>query len=210
MKLLVATRSSGKTREIRELLSGIAWEVVLPDELGLERLPEEEELEHTDSYVGNAVSKARHFARRSGLPTVADDSGLEVDALGGAPGVRSARFALEQGCVAPGQSLDDANNTLLLARLSGVPVGQRTARYRCVVAHLAAPGDAPEIVEATCEGRVLPELRGSGGFGYDPLFFSDDLQRGFGEVPTATKHRVSHRGRAFRALLEVLQRRPVS
>ena len=209
MKLLVATRSPGKAREIRELLADTPWQVAFPDALGLERLPEEDDLEHTDSYVGNAVAKARHFAQRSGLPTVADDSGIEVDALGGAPGVRSARFALEQGSVAPGQSLDEANNALLLERLAGVPEERRTARYRCVVAYLAGPAEAPEIVEATCEGRVLPAPRGSGGFGYDPLFFSDDLERGFGEVPVAMKHGVSHRGRAFRALVEVLLRRPV-
>lgn len=210
MRLLVATRSPGKTREIRELLADAALQVSFPDDLGLERLPEEDDLEQTDSYVGNAVAKARYFAQRSGLPTVADDSGLEVDALGGVPGVHSARFALEQGRVAPGQSLDDANNALLLARMVDVPPEQRTARYRCVVAYLAGPGDMPEIVEATCEGSILPERRGTNGFGYDPLFFSEDLQRGFGEVPTAVKHDVSHRGRAFRALLEVLQRRPVS
>ena len=207
MKLLVSTRSPGKTREIRELFAGLPFQVVFPDEIGLERLPEEDELEETDTYTGNAVAKARHFAGRSGLPTVADDSGLEVDALEGAPGVRSARYAIQQARVAPGQSVDDANNALLLAQLAGLPEEQRTARYRCVIAYLPSPGDAPEIVEATCEGRVLPELRGTGGFGYDPLFFSDDLERGFGEVPSATKHRVSHRGRAFRALIEVLLRR---
>lgn len=209
MRLLVATRSPGKTREIRELVAGSPFDVVFPDDLGLERVPAEDELEATGTYVGNAVAKARHFAQRSGLPTAADDSGLEVDALSGAPGVHSARFASQHGAVPPGQSIDDANNALLLARLAEVPEARRTARYRCVVAYLAAPGDAAEIVEATCEGRVLPELRGSGGFGYDPLFFSDDLQRGFGEVPAAVKHAVSHRGRAFRALLEVLQRRSV-
>jgi len=210
VRLLVATRSLGKTREIRQLLAVPELQVAFPDELGLERLPEEDDLEQTDSYVGNAVAKARHFAQRSGLPTVADDSGLEVDALGGAPGVHSARFALEQGSVVHGQSLDEANNALLLTRLADVPPEQRTARYRCVVAYLAGPGETAEIVEAMCEGRVLPELRGSGGFGYDPLFFSEDLQRGFGEVPAETKHHVSHRGRAFRALIEVLQRRPVT
>lgn len=204
---MVATRSPGKTREIRELFEGLPFQVRFPDDLGLERLPEEDELEGTDSYIGNAVAKARHFAQRSGLPTVADDSGLEVDALGGAPGVHSARFALEQGSVRPGQSVDEANNALLLARLAAVPEERRTARYRCIVAYLPAPGDSPEIVEATCEGRVLSELRGSGGFGYDPLFFSEELQRGFGEVAAAAKHRVSHRGRAFRALIEVLLRR---
>jgi XTP/dITP diphosphohydrolase len=210
MKLLVATRSPGKTREIRELFAGLPFHIVFPDDLGLERLPEEDELEGTESYTGNAVAKARHFAGRSGLPTVADDSGLEVDALGGAPGVHSARYAIREGGGASGPAVDDANNALLLERLAAVPEEQRGARYRCVVAYLPTPGDAAEIVEATCEGRVLREPRGTGGFGYDPLFFSDDLQRGFGEVPAATKHRVSHRGRAFRALIEVLLRRAVT
>jgi XTP/dITP diphosphohydrolase len=203
----VATRSPGKTREIREIFAGLPFDLVFPDDLGLERLPEEDELEDTESYTGNAVAKVRHFAGRSGLPTVADDSGIEVDALSGAPGVHSARFAIREGSVAAGQAVEDANNATLLAKLAGVPEEQRSARYRCVVAYLPRPGDAPEIVEATCEGRILPERRGTGGFGYDPLFFADELQRGFGEVPAATKHRVSHRGRAFRALIEVLLRR---
>jgi len=207
MKLLVATRSAGKRGEIRELFAGLPIHVVFPDELGLERLPEEEELEQSSSYAGNAVAKARHFAQIAGLATVADDSGIEVDALGGAPGVYSARFAAAR---ASGHgSVDAANNALLLERLADIPDVQRTARYRCVVAYLETPTAAAEIVEATCEGRILSSPHGDGGFGYDPLFFSDDLQRGFGEVPAAAKHRVSHRGRAFRALIEVLLRRSV-
>jgi XTP/dITP diphosphohydrolase len=206
MKLLVATRSPGKTREIRELFAGLPFHLVFPDELELDRLPEEGELEHAETYAGNAVSKARHFAGRSGLPTVADDSGIEVDALGGAPGVHSARYAQQHGFGA-GLTQDAANNALLLERLAGIPEARRTARYRCVVAYLETPTASPELVEATCEGRILTAPRGEGGFGYDPLFFSDDLGRGFGEVAAATKHRVSHRGRAFRALIEVLLRR---
>jgi XTP/dITP diphosphohydrolase len=209
MKLLVATRSPGKTSEIRELFAGLPIHVVFPEDLGYERLPEEDELEQSSSYTGNAVAKARHFAERSGLATVADDSGIEVDALGGAPGVHSARFALLSGGVAPGGSVDAANNALLLERLAGVPAEHRSARYRCVIAYLETPTGAAEIVEATCEGRILPAALGAGGFGYDPLFLSDELQRGFGEVPAAAKHRVSHRGRAFRALIEVLLRRSV-
>lgn len=209
MKLLVATRSPGKTIEIRELFAGLPIQVLFPDDVGLERLPEEDELEQSSSYTGNAVAKARHFAQRSGLPTVADDSGLEVDALGGAPGVHSARFAILAGACQSGAAVDPANNALLLQRLAGCSPDQRTARYRCVVAYLETSTAAPEIVEATCEGRVLEVPRGTGGFGYDPLFLSDDLQRGFGEVPQASKHRVSHRGRAFRALIEVLLRRTV-
>jgi XTP/dITP diphosphohydrolase len=206
--LLIATRNPGKALEIRDLFAGLPIRIVFPEEVALKRLPEEEDLEQADSYLGNAVAKARYFAERSGLPTVADDSGIEVDALDGAPGVHSARIALLGGTMGNGtMNLDDANNALLLERLAGVPEEQRTARYRCVVAHLETPTAAPEIVEAACEGRILEEPHGSGGFGYDPLFFSNELQRGFGEVPAATKHRVSHRGRAFRALIEVLLRR---
>jgi len=134
---------------------------------------------------------------------LAEDSGLEVDALEGAPGVFSARWAEMHGAGAG----DAANNALLLERLAGVPDAQRTARYRCVVAYLDTPLAKPQLVEATCEGRVLTEPRGTGGFGYDPLFFSLDLEMAFAEAPLPAKQRVSHRGRAIRALVEVLVRR---
>ena len=207
MPLLIATRNPGKAREIRDLFAGLPIQIVFPDAVELKRLPEEEDLEQAENYLGNAVAKARYFAGRSGLATVADDSGIEVDALAGAPGVHSARFALLQGAVAPGQDPDAANNALLLARLEGIPEADRTARYRCVVAHLDSATAPPEVVEAACEGRILTAPAGTGGFGYDPLFFSTELLRGFGEVPAAMKQRVSHRGRAFRALIEVLLRR---
>lgn len=211
MKLLVATRNEGKSREIRELFAGLPFALVFPSDLHLERLPDEVELERGSSYASNAVAKARYFAERSGLATCADDSGIEVDALGGAPGVHSARFAVHAGAGASGRraalALDAANNALLLEKLTGVPEERRTARYRCVVAHLQTPVAVPELVEATCEGHILLAPRGTGGFGYDPLFFSTDLQMSFGEAPPASKHRVSHRGRAFRALIEVLLRR---
>ena len=202
MKLLVATRSPGKAREIRELFAGLPFELAFPPDQFLQRLPEEADLEKSASYLENAVAKARYFATRSGLPTVADDSGLEVEALGGAPGVRSARFSGVQGSGA-----DAANKALLLEKLAAVPEDQRTARYRCVVAFLAAPSAVPEIVEATCEGFILTAPRGQGGFGYDPLFFSPELKMTFSEAPPGAKHRMSHRGRAFRALIEVLLRR---
>ena len=199
MKLLVGTRSTGKAREIRELFAGLPFEVSFPGDLRLDRLPEEADLERSMSYAENAVSKARYYATRSGLPAVADDSGLEVDALGGAPGPRSARWSAS--------GTDAGNNTLLLEQLAGVPEARRTGRYRCVVAFLATPSSGPEIVEATCDGFILTEPRGPGGFGYDPLFFSPELQMTFAEAPASAKHRVSHRGRAFRALIEVLLRR---
>ena len=199
MKLFVATRSVGKTREIRELFAGLPFELSFPGERLLEQLPEEADLERSRSYVENAVAKARYFASRAGVATVADDSGIEVEALGGAPGPRSARWSLE------GKDAD--NNVLLLEQLAGVPEGRRAARYRCVIAFLATPSSVPEIVEATCDGLILTEPRGTNGFGYDPLFFSPELHMTFGEAPPAAKHRVSHRGRAFRALIEVLLRR---
>ncbi|HYU29751.1 MAG TPA: non-canonical purine NTP pyrophosphatase [Gemmatimonadales bacterium] len=199
MKLLVGTRSPGKTREIRQLFAGLPFEIAFPTDRLLEPLPEEADLERGLSYAENAVAKARYYAMRGGLPAVADDSGIEVDALGGAPGPRSARWS------ATGS--DAENNTLLLEQLAGVPEERRGARYRCVVAFLATPSNVPEIVEATCDGFILTEPRGSGGFGYDPLFFSTDLKMTFGEAPPSAKHRVSHRGRAFRALIEVLLRR---
>jgi XTP/dITP diphosphohydrolase len=202
VKLLVATRSPGKAREIRDLFAGLPFELVFPADQFLARLPEEVDLEGSAGYVENAVAKARYFATRGGLPTVADDSGIEVDALGGAPGARSSRWAGAEGA-----GTDAANNALLLEKLAGIPEEQRIARYRCVVAFLAAPSGVPEIVEATCEGIILTEPRGQGGFGYDPLFYSPELQMTFGEAPPAAKHRVSHRGRAFRALIEVLLRR---
>ena len=199
MKLMVGTRSPGKTREIRELFAGLPFQLWFPADLHLERLPEEQDLERTLSYAENAAAKARYYATRSGLPAVADDSGIEVDALGGTPGPRSARWS------ASGSDAD--YNALLLEQLAGVPENRRGARYRCVVAFLATPSSVPEIVEATCEGFILTEPRGSGGFGYDPLFFCPELHMTFGEAPASAKHRVSHRGRAFRALIEVLLRR---
>lgn len=202
MKLLVATRNAGKAREIRALLAGLPFELVFPADLMLEPLPDERELEGSPSYTENAVAKARYFAQRSGLATIADDSGIEVDALHGAPGARSARWAGVEGAGA-----DAANNARLLERMVGVPEERRTARYRCVVAFLAAPSAVPEIVEATCEGFVVVAPRGTEGFGYDPLFYSPELRLTFGEAAPAAKHRVSHRGRAIRALMEVLLRR---
>jgi XTP/dITP diphosphohydrolase len=210
VKLLVATRNPGKVRELRDLLSQLPFEVVVPSERLLEPLPEEAELEGGTSFAENAVAKARYFAMRGNLPTLAEDSGLEVDALGGAPGVISARWAQREGRWrgGPGEgALDAANNALLLERLAGVPEERRTARYRAVVAYLEAPHARPQLVEATCEGRILPAPRGTGGFGYDPLFFSPELGMSFAEAPLAAKQRVSHRGRAVRALVEVLLRR---
>ena len=203
-KLLIATRNHGKIREIRDLFTGLPFQLVFPVDQFLERLPDEADLERGTSFAENAVAKARYFAKRATIPTLAEDSGLEVDALDGAPGVFSARWAQMHGAGGTG---DGANNALLVERLAGVPDEQRTARYRCVVAYLDTPLAKPQLVEATCEGRILSAPRGSGGFGYDPLFFSTELGMTFAEAPLPAKQRVSHRGRAIRALVEVLVRR---
>lgn len=204
-KLLIATRSAGKRREIRRILADLAFDIVFPDDVGLSERPEEARLEDAESFEGNAARKAEYFARLSRLPTAADDSGLEVFALGGKPGVRSKRFALSQG---PPADRDDANNRELLHRLSGAPPEKRRARYRCMVAYVREPGAIPMTFEGTCTGAILTALSGSGGFGYDPLFLSDDLGVRFGETDPAEKDRVSHRGRAFRKLAEYLQTNP--
>lgn len=204
MKLLVGTRSAGKAREIRSLLEGLPFQLFFPADRLLDRLPAEDELESGVTYAENAVLKARYFAERGGLPTVADDSGIEIDALDGAPGVHSARWA---GAGAMDTSQDARNNAKLVASLRGVAEAKRTARYRCVVAFLERVDAAPEIIEATCEGRMVLDPRGTGGFGYDPYFFSPELGLTFGEATEPAKHRVSHRGRAFRALAEMLLRR---
>ncbi len=201
MRLLVGTRNPGKEREIRELLSGLPYEVAFPSDLGLAPLPEEADLEGGTTFLENAILKARYFAERSGLPTVAEDSGLEVDALDGAPGVHSARWAGMSG-----PEGDAANNRLLLDRLREVTAERRTARYRCVVAYLQSADASPQSVEAVTEGSILDAPRGDGGFGYDPLFLSRELGKTFAEASAPAKHRVSHRGRAFRALAELLFR----
>ncbi len=210
MKLLIATRNEGKAREIRDIFAALPFQLVFPADQFLERLPEEQDLERGSSFAENAVAKARYFAARSRLPTLGEDSGLEVDALDGAPGVFSARWALMHGREVEGQGggdLNALNNALLLERLAQAPDEQRTARYRCVVAYVETPTAKPELVEATCEGRILAAPRGDGGFGYDPLFLSTDLGTSFAEAALPAKQRVSHRGRAIRALIEVLLRR---
>ena len=201
MKLLAATRSRGKQPEIRRVLEPAGVEVVFPDDVGLWENPIEETLEVADSFEGNARRKAEHFARLTGLPTVADDSGLEVFALGGAPGVRSRRWAGVTGSAA---EVDAANNAELLRRLLGAPEARRRARYRCVLVYLSQPEAVPRVFEGACAGLILEAPRGEGGFGYDPLFLSDELGRTFGEASAEEKDAVSHRGRALRALAEAL------
>lgn len=201
-KLLVATRSAGKQREIARILASLPWQIVFPNDEGLLERPDEVHLEDAASFEGNAIRKAQYFASRSHLPTAADDSGLEVFALGGRPGVRSRRFAVYHG---PPEGQDAANNAELLRQLAGLPPEKRRARYRCVVAFVPTPGAAAVVFEGTCTGAILDAPVGTAGFGYDPLFLSDDLGVSFGEADAAEKDRVSHRGRAFRKLLAYVE-----
>lgn len=201
MKLLAATRSAGKQREFRRILEPAGVELLFPDDVGVLEGPAEELIEMGDTFEANARHKAEYFARRTGLPTVADDSGLEVFALGGAPGVRSRRWA---GAAGSPDAVDAANNAELLRRLAGASEARRRARYRCVLVLLRAPGAVPEVFEGTCGGRILEAPGGGGGFGYDPLFWSDELGKSFGDATPEEKDGVSHRGRALRALAGAL------
>lgn len=202
--LLVATRSTGKQKEFRRLLGPAGFDVRFPGDVGLHERPEEDALEVASSFEGNARAKAEYFARLSGLPTLADDSGLEVLSLGGAPGVRSKRFANATGTPA---EVDAANNRELLRRLLGASEQRRSARFRCVLVFLPRYGGVPVIAEGSCPGRILEAPAGEGGFGYDPLFLSAELGVTLAEATPAQKDEVSHRARALRALLERLPAR---
>jgi XTP/dITP diphosphohydrolase len=194
-RLLLASANQGKLRELRTILEGLPVELVGLAEAGLGEPPEVEET--GDTFLENALLKGRAYAAWSGMAAVADDSGLEVDALGGAPGVRSARYA------GPGAS-DQANLDKLLAALAGVPPERRTARFRCA-AVLVDPAAGEWHAEAAWEGRILDAPRGSGGFGYDPVFLPGGWESTSAEVDQATKDAASHRGQAFRALRPAIE-----
>lgn len=201
MRLLVATRNPGKVRELRDILAGYPQlELAGLEDLGLPESPEEDAVEAFETFEENALAKARYYAAITGTLTLADDSGICVDALGGAPGVRSRRFAGE--VETRGTSQDEANNRHLLRLLADVPPEARTARYVCAAA-LAGEG-WDEVFVGTCDGVVLNGPRGTGGFGYDPLFWMPEEGMTFGELPAARKSEVSHRGRAVRAAAAAL------
>jgi XTP/dITP diphosphohydrolase len=184
-RLLLATNNPGKFIELRRLLSGCGFESVSPGDLGLALEVEES----GDTYEANAAAKARAFALASGLWALGDDSGIEIDALGGRPGVRSARYG--------GPGLDDAGRrSRLLEEMASVPDGQRTARFRAVLA-LCSPAGLVHTFEGVQEGCIARAARGSGGFGYDPLFLVDG-RRTAAELPPELKDHVSHRGQAAR------------
>ncbi len=203
----MATRSTGKVREIRRILDVVpGLEVLDLDQAGIPYDPAEDDLEPFDSFEENALSKARWFHARSGLPVVADDSGIAVDALGGAPGVRSKRFAPDAdagGAGLEGRELDDANNLHLVRSLAGVPPERRTARYVCVAALVEADAE-PLLLRGEAPGVVVDAPRGEGGFGYDPFVFDAEVGKTFAEMTPAEKDARSHRGAAFRALARVL------
>jgi XTP/dITP diphosphohydrolase len=205
MDLLFGSTNAGKLRELRRLVAGLPVRVLSPEELG-RPLPEVEE--DGETFEENAAKKAVEWARFAGLHAVADDSGICVDALGGAPGVRSARWSEETRPGAlPRAARDEANNDLLLARLSGRPDAERGAEYRAVLVLAAPDGGVLAVVRGVCRGRIGRERRGAGGFGYDPLFLPDaEPSRTMAELAPEAKDAISHRGAAFRLLLPYLAR----
>jgi XTP/dITP diphosphohydrolase len=197
VKLVIATQNAGKVKEFREILGGDRFQW---DDLSAHKgLAAPEETGRT--FPANACLKASYYARALGAHALADDSGLEVDALGGAPGVHSARWA-EMHSAGKG---DAANNALLLKQLNAVPDAQRTARFVCVLALAEPSGRIIFTARDTVEGRVIREARGNNGFGYDPLFLIDEMGKTTAELPAEEKHRISHRGKALRRLRSMME-----
>ena len=194
-RLLVATRNEGKLRELSPLLGGVPYRLVSLDDVGIDF-----DVKETGStFKENAVLKATAYCRASGLLTVADDSGLEVDVLGGDPGVRSARYAGEDAS-------DVERNELLLRNLSTFPRETWTARFRCAIAIAMPDSEDPAIVEGQVEGLITDHPRGDNGFGYDPVFYLPDLSVTMAELPSSLKNELSHRGIAARKAVETLKR----
>jgi len=199
--LVIATANPGKLREFQALLADLAVAPVAQGALGV-TAPEET----GTTFAANALLKARHAAAASGAAAIADDSGLEVDALGGAPGVYSARYAGE--AAGDAAAADAANNAKLVAALQGVPFAARRARYRCALVYLDGPADpAPLHTQGVWEGYILEAPRGSGGFGYDPYFWLPELRVTAAELAPERKNRLSHRGMALEALKSALAER---
>ncbi|MEG3116579.1 RdgB/HAM1 family non-canonical purine NTP pyrophosphatase [Salinicola sp. 4072] len=196
--LVVASGNRGKLAEFQQLLGPLGLRVQPQSDFGVT------DVEETGlTFVENAILKARAAARASGLPALADDSGLAVDALAGAPGIYSARYAGESN---DGESKDKANNAKLLAALKDVPEGKRTARYWCVLVYLQHADDpVPLIVQCDWKGDILAYPRGDGGFGYDPLFWVPECGMSVAELSAEEKNRLSHRGRALQSLITQLK-----
>ncbi len=190
----MATKNPGKMRELEALLKGEGWEI-FPLTAFTSMPPVSEDGE---TFVENALKKARAAACFTGMAALADDSGLEVDALGGAPGVHSARFG--------GEGLSDSERYLLLLKmLEGVPWRERTARFKCVMA-LVVPDDKEYVVEGVCEGIIAMEPKGEGGFGYDPVFYLPSYGKTMAQLPAGEKNRISHRAKALHRMREILRR----
>ena len=205
MRLVIATRSRHKMAEIRRILADVPdLEILDLDDAEVRYDPAEEALEPHETFEENAASKAAFFFEKTGLPTVADDSGLEVEALNGGPGVRTKRFAPGDGL--EGEARDQANNAHLLHLLEGMPPPDRGARYVCVAALVSGTGEI-RTFRGEAPGRVLTEPRGGGGFGYDPVILDERSGRSFAELSPEEKNERSHRGRAFRALGAFLKER---
>jgi len=191
-RLLLATTNKGKAAEYRDLLKGLDFEIITLDQAGISSEAEES----YNTFEENARHKAVFYAELGGFLTLADDSGLEVDTLGGEPGVRSSRYA--------GDNATDRDRVdFLLNKLKGVPQPKRTARFRCVIA-VAHPGGAVKTVEGTCEGYIAMEPRGSNGFGYDPVFYLPEYGKTIAELSPEIKNRISHRGRAASLARDIL------
>jgi XTP/dITP diphosphohydrolase len=195
-EFLLATRNAHKKREIVGLLSGLPIGLTSLGDLGIEDLPGQDDVEVFDTFEQNALAKAQFYRRHTGMDVIADDSGLCVDALDGAPGVRSRRFAADHGIERADE--DEANNDYLLHLLTEVGDDARTAHYRCAIACVAA--DRTLVVAGRIHGRISRHRRGTGGFGYDPLFLVDSHEKTFGELPPEVKADISHRAEAIRAL----------
>jgi XTP/dITP diphosphohydrolase len=187
----MATSNAGKIREIARMLEGLGIEVVAQSEFGVSDADET-----GTTFAENSLIKAQHAAEATGLPAIADDSGLAVDALGGAPGVYSARYAGDAG--------DAANNKKLLAALAGVE--DRGAAFHCVATYVV-PGEAPLVASGDWRGEILPEERGTGGFGYDPLFFVPECGCSSAELEPEEKNARSHRGQALRKLVSLIEQK---
>lgn len=195
MELVLASGNRGKIAELKKLLAPL--QITVKSLADYPDMPET--VEDGETFQANAIKKAREAAAYTGIMALADDSGLEVDYLKGLPGVHSARFA--------GEPKDDAaNNRKLLALLQGVPWEQRTARFRCVVA-LCTPQGEVYTSEGTCEGYILEQLKGQGGFGYDPLFYVPELNQTFAEIDLEIKNKISHRGKALAGAIKILTER---
>lgn len=191
--LVLASGNAGKLREFNNLLSGLGFKVKPQSEFNVP-----EAIEDGLTFVENAIIKARNACKYTGLPALADDSGIEVDALQGAPGIYSARFA-------GSNANDEANNQKLLDDLKDVSTDKRTARYQCVLVYMRHEKDpTPIICQASWEGIILEAPQGDGGFGYDPLFWLPEYQMASAQLPKDEKNRVSHRGKAMQLLLEAL------